>query len=403
MRSEKDDPLTGYQELYHLRNYFIWENSEAGKIIYVSVLIFIFCLIISLIFIKVDISVKAPGIIRPVCEKTEITSLRSGRIEEIYCREGDNVGKGQLLLTLESMQILDELEYYRYENSLISSEITDLTNLLAGRETEMASVRYRFEKISYTDQVARVKEQLQKARKEKDRLNQLFRDKLISDKEYDDLSYAQSQVEKEINSIVSSALNRWQTELSRLKYQAGHTKSEISRVENELSQCRIIAPVSGQVDQLAGIYIGSVIQAGQILGVITPDTSIISDVYVTPENIGLLKSGQEVILIIDAFDYRDWGVIHAHITSIPDDFILVNNQPVFRIRCKPEQDFICLKNGVKGQLKKGMTLTARCIVTSSTVAHLIAGRLDRILNPAAGREPSSSRGPASGREPSSAK
>jgi len=391
MRSERDDPLTEYQKLRHLNNYFIWENSGTGRIIYISVLLFLLFLMISLPFIKVDISVKARGIIRPVCEKTEITSLMSGRIVAVHCNEGAFVEKGQLLITLECNQIKEEFEYYKYENSLISREITDLTNLLAGRDTEMVSVRYRFELTSYSDQLVKVREQLQKARKEKERLNQLFRDKLISDKEYDDLSYTQSQIEKEVNYTVSSAMNRWQTELSRLKYQIGQTRSEISRTENELSHCEIIAPVSGQIDQIAGIYNGSVIHAGQELAIITPDTSLIGEIYVTPDDIGLIKPEQEVILIIDAFDYMDLGVIHGHIGDIPDDFVLINNQPVFRVRCIPGQDFLCLKNGVKGQLKKGMTLKARCIVTTSSVAHLIAGRLERILNPAYSSESSSTR------------
>jgi HlyD family secretion protein len=386
MRSEKDESFVDFAKLSSVDHYYVWENSQGGRLIYISVLIFIFSLIFSLPFIKVDISVKAPGIIRPVCEKTEITSMVSGRIDKIYYGEGTVVEKGQLLVTLECNQIRDEFEYYKYENSLLLNEITDLKNLLAGNDTTMISVRYRFEYSSYMNQLCKVQEQLDKARKEKERLKMLFMEKLISDKEYDDLNYAQSQLEKEVNYLISASMNRWQVELSRLRYQIGHTNSEISRIENELSQCEIIAPVSGRIDQLSGIYNGSVIHAGQDLATISPDTSLIGEVYITPDDIGLIKSDQEVILIIDAFDYREWGTIHGKIKDIPDDFILIDNQPVFRIKCMPDKDFLYLKNGIKGQLKKGMTFQARCIITTRSIAHLLIGRLDSWINPAISKQ-----------------
>ena len=387
MRPEKDDSFIEFGKLSCAKHFYLWENSGSGRLMYISVLVFLFGLSISLPFIKVDISIKAPGIIRPVCEKTEITSLVSGKINRIQYNDGALVEKGQLLITLECSQIQDEFDYYSYENSLISSEITDLTNLLNGNDTAMISVKYRFERRSYSDQLDKISEQLNKARKEKERYDKLFMEKLISDKEYDDLSYTQSQLEKEVGVLKSSTMNNWQTELSRLEYQVGHTRSELSRMENELSKCEIIAPVSGRIDQLSGIYAGSFIYSGQILANITPDTSVVGEVYISPNNIGLLKPDQDVILIIDAFDYREWGVIHGHICDIPDDFILINDMPVFKIKCLPDKDFLRLKNGIKGELKKGMTFQARCIITTSSVARLLIGRLDRLINPSLSRKP----------------
>ena len=379
---KKDDSFIDFVKFSKINHYYIGEISRPGRLVYISVLIFIFCLIISLPFIKVDISVKAPGIIRPVCEKTEITSLMPGRIDKIHYREGSFVEKGQLLITLECNQIRDEIEYYKYEKLLVSNEMTDLKNLLVNKDTPMVSVKYRFEYNSYNDQLCKVQEQLDKARKEKERMKVLHSEKLISDKEYDDLIYAQSQLEKEVDYIISTTMNSWQIELSRLRYQIGHTRSEISRTENELSNCEIVAPVSGRIDQPSGIYEGSIIHAGQQLAIITPDTLLIGEIYITPSDIGLIKSYQEIILAIDAFDYREWGVIRGRITDIADDFILLDNQPVFRIKCMPGQDHLRLKNGFEGKLKKGMTFQARCIITTRSIAQLIAGKFDSWLNPA---------------------
>jgi multidrug resistance efflux pump len=381
MKFTEDESFAEFVKNSRSYHYYFAEISASGRLIYISVLIFLCGIIFSLPFIKVGISVKAPGIIRPVCEKTEITSLLPGRVEKIHYHEGTFVEKGQVLITLERKQILDEIQYYNYEKLLLTNEITDLKNLLANKDTIMVSVKYRLEFISYKNHLCKVQEQLDKARKEKERFDGLFREKLISDKEYDDLIYAQSQLEKEIEYLVSTAMNGWQIELSRLRYQIGQTRTEISRIENELRQCEILAPLSGRIDPLSGIYEGSVIQSGQPLATITPDTLLIGEIYITPKDIGLIKNNQEIILIIDAFDYREWGVLRGYITDIPDDFVLINNQPLFRIKCIPNQNYLKLKNGFEGRLKKGMTFQARCMVTTQSLSHLIIGKLDRWLNP----------------------
>ena len=376
-----DEPFAEFANNEKSYHFYFGEISVSGRLIYISVLIFICGIIISLPFIKVGISVRASGIIRPVCEKTEITSLVPGRIEKIYYREGTPVEKGQILITLERKQILDEIQYYKYENLLLSNEITDLKNLLTDRDTTMVSVKYQLEFTSYKNHLCKVQEQLDKARKEKERFDALFREKLISDKEYDDLVYTQSQLEKEIEYMVSTTMNGWQIELSRLRYQIGQTRTAISRIENELRQCEIVAPLSGRIDPLSGIYEGSVIQSGQPLAAITPDTLLIGEIYITPKDIGLIRNDQEIIMTIDAFDYREWGVIHGRITDIPEDFILINNQPLFRIKCLPDQNSLQLKNGIEGRLKKGMTFQARCLVTTQSLSHLIMGKFDRWFNP----------------------
>ena len=381
MRFPEENSLDEFAKTGKSYHYYFEEISASGRIIYISALIFIFGVFVSLPFIKVGISVKAPGIIRPVCEKTEISSLIPGRIEKLHYQESTHVEKNQVLITLERKQILDKKQYYNYENLLLSKEITDLKNLLADKDTTMVSVKYRMEFTSFKNHLSKVQEQLNKAKKEKERFDALFREKLISEKEFDDLVYAQSQLEKEIEYLVSDAMNEWQIELSRLRYQTGLSRTEISRIESELKQCEILAPISGRIDPLTGIYEGSVIQAGQPLATITPDTLLIGEIYLPPKDIGLIKMDQEIIMVIDAFDYREWGVIHGKVTDIPDDFVLINNQPFYRIKCLPDQEFLRLKNGFEGKLKKGMTFQGRFRITTQSLSHLIIGKLDRWLNP----------------------
>ncbi len=62
-------------------------------------------------------------------------------------------------------------------------------------------------------------------------------------------------------------------------------------------------------------------------------------------------------------------------------FVLLQEKPVFMIKCSLSKDELQLKNGFKGKLKKGMTLQARFILTRRTLFQLLYDRTDSWLNP----------------------
>lgn len=74
-------------------------------LIYWFILLLIIFSIISLPFIYFDISVKSPGIIRPVGEKKELRSSVSKIIHSIYFTQGDTVRKGDVIIQLRKQNI----------------------------------------------------------------------------------------------------------------------------------------------------------------------------------------------------------------------------------------------------------------------------------------------------------
>ena len=73
--------------------------------IYWFILLLIITSITSLPFIKLDISVKSQGIIRPKDEKTEVKSSISTTIDSIYFKEGDTVKNGDVIIQLRKENI----------------------------------------------------------------------------------------------------------------------------------------------------------------------------------------------------------------------------------------------------------------------------------------------------------
>jgi len=381
MEQGENECFCSEEQLKESYQFYLGQLAGPVRLLYHSVLIFVFAIIISLPFIRINISVKAPGIIRPVCERTVINSLISGKIDHILCSEGDFVHKGQVLLTMNRKHLLNELNHKQTEEMYYLRELTDLKKLLSGKDTNMVSVKYRMEYTKFQNQYNKVNKQLQKASKEKQRFMSLYMGKFISEQEYDELVYHESMLKSELNYLKSNAFNNWQSELAQLQYNLNRIRAEIAAIKKDIEYCELIAPVSGYLEQFTGIYEGSNIHVGTQLASISPDTMLIGEIYITPDHIGTIREGQEVMITIDAFDYREWGILSGIITDIPDDYIIVDNQPFYKVKCKPDRDYLLLRSGLKGKLKKGMTFQSRCIVSRRSIAQLMVSRLDQWLNP----------------------
>jgi multidrug resistance efflux pump len=362
--------------------HYIGSIALHSKNLYLAILVIVSLVILSLPFIKVDLYIKASGIIRPGTEKTPVHCLVSGVVSTVNFSEGDRLDQGDVLVMLKRNRKEYELEQLQALNDQITSEIRDLEYLLNGCHEQMSSVRYKMEYMAFSKQSARLKEKLIKASREKNRNESLFREQLISEKEFDDMSFTEDQHRQELNNFIFMKRNQWQNELAELQFRQKQYKGQINCLNEDLKHWQIRSPIPGTIEYLSPIHPGSNIQVGQQLAVISPDTAIIGEIYIPPSDIGLIHLGQPVQLIIDAFDYREWGTIQAAITEISDDFLVINNQPVFRIRCKLDRITLQLKNGYTGSLKKGMTFQALCLVNRKSVWQLLTGKMNKWLNPA---------------------
>lgn len=54
---------------------------------------------------------------------------------------------------------------------------------------------------------------------------------------------------------------------------------------------------------------------------------------------------------------------------------------MFRVKCQLDRNYLSLKSGIKGFLKKGMTVRARFIVTNRSLLQLLYQKTDKWLNP----------------------
>jgi multidrug resistance efflux pump len=358
-----------------------------NKHVYIFIVLLIISLIISLPFIHTDISIKSMGITRPVTERTEVKPIMTGIIDTIYFNEGDMVNKGAVILRLKDPNTKGKLIMNNFEISQREQFIHDLTILTSNIDIEFGTIDklnaplYKQQLAKFTHQKQELEASLNKAKKELDINTPLAKDKIISGKEFYDIQINYQKLQSSYKAFVQEQLSTWQQDLARYKLELSQYKQNLSVVNTDATYYLVKAPTSGIIQGINTRYQGGLLQANETLCTISPEGNLIGECYVPTRDIGLLKVGQPVRYQMEAFDYNYFGVLTGKIATIDNDFTVINNTPVFKVRCSFDSTQLHLKNGFTGTLKKGLNFQARFIVARRSLWQLLYDKLDDWLNP----------------------
>lgn len=362
---------------------YIYKHTTKSQKIYWVVLLAVTIALVSLPFIYVDISVQGNGVVRPVTEKTEIKASITELVDSIYVREGDQVNKGDILLRFRTNNPDSKINYQSNRLTDFNSHLADLASLAKG--IRPATFHSPVRQQEYTYFMKRKKEletSVAQTEKEYNRNKTLFDKKVISEEEYDKYHNQYQNQQNELASLTESQLSTWQADLNSYRNSHNEMSSTLNQEVKEKDRYIVRSPVSGTIDQFSGIYRGSSLQAGQSLAVISPDSTLCMEVYVTPRNIGFMSIGMPVNVQVESFNYNEWGTIPGKVKEISSDFLTDNQgNSFYKVKCQMERDYLTLKSGRKGQLKKGMTVSAHFMVTRRSLFDLLYQKMDDWANP----------------------
>ena len=366
-------------------------HSSRSQVIYLTIVLVVLVAIASLPLIKVNVSVQSAGIIRPLTEKHELKARTTGVVEKVLVRQNQAVKAGDPLLILHAgrLGIRDRLLDTKLAET--RRDIQDLGMLtgsgapLGLADGRFRSARYRQEYARYVNTVRENQLKQGNVQREVERAHALFERSLIPRTELEDRQFQLSQLRAEASLLRERQLADWQAALSGNRTELGELLSQQADVADESAYFTVTAPVTGTVEQVAGVSPGSFVQSGESLAVISPSSSLVADIYVSPRDIGLLRVGAPVRIQVDAFNYTDWGFVTGRVQEISSDFTMVGEQPVFTVKCALHQDHLTLKNGFSGRLKKGMTIRARFVIARRSLFQMLYDDVNAWLNPALSR------------------
>jgi multidrug resistance efflux pump len=362
---------------------------KSARTIYWAIIIMIMIVMVLLPVISVEVSVKSPGLIRPESERTIIRSRMPGIIEKLYRNEGQFIEKDSLILTLKDNVTHPKLQNLDYELEQKNNFIHDLELLTSFGKTDrsdmlmLSTPLYQRQLGRYLFQTKDQAVSIKKVKKELLSDSLLFADKVISRNEYFNKDIESQKLVAAFEAFQDEQISIWQQQLSQLKSEVSQLQAQRKQVLEEKAFYEIRAPVSGILQGLGSKYEGGYVQAGESFCELSPETKLIAECYVSTKDAGFIKNNQPVHFQVDAFDHNYFGIIRGQVISIDNDYTILENIAVYKVRCDLDQNMPALKNGYSGRLKKGLRLQARFIIARRTIAQLLFDKIDDWLNPVA--------------------
>lgn len=372
----------------NLPEVYINQLNKKSQLIYWIILLIIIVTLSSLPFIYFDISVKSSGIIRPSMERTEIKSMIPGIIDSIYFKEGQSVPKDSVIARLQNNDFKTKSILNNYELRQRRQYIHDLELLTSmgyisnGTLTNLQSPVYNQQITRFLYQKTEQETSLKKVKNELRIDSLLSAGNVIAPKEMFDKIVENEKLQAAYHAFKVAQITTWQQDLATYRLEYSQFEAQQKQLVEEKKKYEIKAPVSGIIQGINSRYDGGFIQAGETLCIISPETNLIAECYVPTQDVGLLKKNQPVRFQIDAFDYNYFGIVTGRISRIDDDYTLIDNKPVFKVRCLLDKTQLHLKNGFTGHLKKGLTLQSRFMVTRRSAWQLLFDKVNNWLNPA---------------------
>jgi len=368
--------------------------NRTPKIIYLFVLILLVVGFVSLFFIHVDVSVKAQGILKTPGERIYPKASGTGYVQYVNpaLRENAKITVGDTLIIIgrdvwdeqlqASMQRLDEL------NDLLA-DLSILTNILysgtSGNYARISNFQTAVYNQNYELFRRRYQNNLQSVATAKtiyDRDKRSLSQQVVTQVDFDRVKDQYEQTLAGLETLYNEQMHQWKTEQQKYNTEQLEIQSRINQLAIQKQELTVIAPVNGSIQQFPGLKVGNYVTEGEILMEISPEGNLYAECYVSPRDIGLVKIGQQAVLQIDAFNYNQWGMLQATVTDIAHDVVLQEGtMPFFKVFCTLEKDYLTLKNGYSGQLKRGMTFSVRFVVTRRTLFQLLYDKVDNWLNP----------------------
>lgn len=305
-------------------------ENRASDMIIILVLLLVTSAVVWAAYAKVDIVVSAGGVIAPEGNVVNVVNPYGGKVDEIFVKEGDTVGKDGIILTLDIRDQEAELERLRYELNILEvqkevyEKLRDYEKGGEGAETgekagadANAEVDDAFEDsfgidaVSYGPNRALVETLIAEQK--------LF---LLQAEAYELARKNTDQQEVVDNQKESFLAQRNLTilqNINSLDIKIHETLDKMEEMERAIEAKQVAAPTDGVISNLQVNSAGQVIASGQQLAYIIPgDAETLFIAYVRSADIESVHVGDEVRVKIAALDDTSYEIITGKVKRIGD-------------------------------------------------------------------------------------
>lgn len=303
----------------------------------------------------------------------------TGEIEESFMEEGKLVQEGDVLFTIKSTdynlqeeQLLSNKENYEKQveqSKLLVKSIKDDKNYFDPSKSEDELYYSTFE--AYKSQVAQ---------------------NTFDGSTYQAYGYTEEQIQAEleknqgkISEIYYSSIQSAENTMKEAESQIASIDAQLSAIGSGQAEYSVKAVSTGVLHLLADYKAGMVVQTGSAVATITPENSeIIIESYVSTSDMARMEEGNKVQLAVDGLIQSVYGNITGTVEKIDSNLTSMEGEngqsnSVFKIRIKPNSDYMISKSGKKVNLSNGMTVEARITYDEVTYFDYVLEKLGLLV------------------------
>lgn len=303
----------------------------------------------------------------------------TGEIEACYLEEGKLVQAGDVLFTIKSTdynlqeeQLLANKAAYEKQTAkseLLVKSIKDDTNYFDAASPEDELYYSAFE--AYKAQVAQ---------------------NTFDGSMYQAYGYSEEQIENElvknqgkISEIYYNAIQSAENMAKEAQLQIASIDAQLAAVDSGQEEYSVKAANTGVLHLLADYKTGMVVQTGSAVATITPENAEATvEAYVSTADMARMEEGNKVQMAVDGLIQTVYGNITGTVASIDRNLTSMEGEngqsnSVFKIKIKPDTDYVVNKSGKKVNLSNGMTVEARITYEEVTYFDYVLEKLGLLV------------------------
>jgi len=282
-------------------------------------------------------SVVARGKIEPL-SKVEVKSKANGIIQALMVDVGDTVKEGQILAELDKEDLQAQV---RGAKAALEGEEANLKAAIA---------------VEAKARIEAANPELEFARRDFERAQGLFREKVASQQQLDDASRAY-EVARNRQQLLDATVKTATAQIEQARARVGVAKAALDRTQENLSYATIRSPLNGVVllrPTEVGDAVSSILNMGSAATLIMT-LGDVSSVYIKGDvdeaDIGKAHCGQHVRTRVESFPAESFDGVVKRISPMGKE---LNNVTTFEVR-------VTISNP-EGKLRANMTANAEIVL-----------------------------------------
>ncbi|PIB33888.1 secretion protein HlyD [Gaetbulibacter sp. 5U11] len=348
---------------------------------YLLVVLVLISVLACLPIIRVDISSQSRGIVRAKQENVTLNTIVSGKITQLNLKNNQHVSVGDTLLTVTQDRLQNQKALNDSLYKTVSNLLKDTSFLLNNKTNYLITTAAREDWYTFKAKKQELQQRITQAQTNYNRYKTLYDKGVIAKAEFETHDYELKTAKQAKWLYIKQQTSQWENQKRDLEERLTNLSTTLENLNVEAENYVLTAPISGTLENVLGLQVGSFVNASQTLATLSPNSNLIVENTVTPTDIGLLHVGQEVKFQLDAFNYNQWGMLDGKIIEIDNNITLQDNTAFFKVRCSLNTKSLQLKNGYTTNVSKGMTLTTRFFITRRSLFDLVFDKVDDWFNP----------------------